>query len=192
MVEPDFSAILPVSADFLPRRADQSSWMGMYLRAGTATDDVRSSAVRSYDVLAETAASPAVVWRLLLDSRSWPAWSHIDELDVGRSSGLSSDGRDVVGAIRAFRVGKTVITERVSGLEPGRHFAYEGVESPHMADHQAAIDLHETPGGGTRIRWHGTYRARGIERWSSGRRVERVMRTMVTGLANHAAGQIGR
>ncbi|QXV55748.1 MxaD family protein [Amycolatopsis sp. TNS106] len=148
--------------------------------------------MRSYDVLAETVASPAVVWGLLLDSRSWPVWSHLDELDVGRSSGLSADGKDEVGAVRAFRVGRTVVTERISALKLRRRFAYEGVEGPHMADHRATVDLHEIPGGGTRIRWQGTYSPRGVARLSSERQVQRTMRNMVTGLANYAAAQIVR
>ncbi|EME61663.1 SRPBCC family protein [Amycolatopsis decaplanina] len=148
--------------------------------------------MRSYDVLAESAAPPAVVWALLLDPKMWPAWSHAGELDVSSSSGLSPDGRDGVGAIRAFRSGKAVIRERITGLTLGRRFAYEGLESPHMADHQATIDLHEIPGGGTRIRWQGTYSARGMGRWSSERQVQRTMSKIAIGLAEYASGQIVR
>ncbi|MFI9457040.1 SRPBCC family protein [Amycolatopsis sp. NPDC052450] len=143
--------------------------------------------VQSYDVLAQSAASPAVVWTLLLDPTSWPTWSHIDSLDTARSSGLSVDNRDGVGALRAFRVGRTVTTERITGLIPGRRFAYESVKSPQMADHSAAIDLLEVLGGGTQIRWHGTYSSRGIARWLSERQVQRVMQGMATGLADYAS-----
>ncbi|MGY6651441.1 SRPBCC family protein [Amycolatopsis sp. lyj-108] len=149
---------------------------------------MRSSAVRSYDVLAQSAAPTAVVWTLLLDPRSWPAWSHIDSLDLGGSSGLSVNNRDGVGAIRAFRVGRSVATDRITGLTPGRRFAYESVEHPQMADHSAVVDLLEVLGGGTQIRWHGTYSPRGMSRWTSERQVQRVMQGMATGLANHAAG----
>ena len=66
-------------------------------------------------------------------------------------------------------------------------FAYEGVENPHMSDYHAAVELHELPTGGTRIRWHGTYRARRGTRWFFHWYLRRFMRGMATGLAKHAA-----
>lgn len=144
--------------------------------------------MQSYDVLAQSAAQPDVVWTVLLDPRSWPAWSHIDSLDIGRSSGLSVNNRDGVGAVRAFRIGKVVTTERITGLTPGRRFTYESVENSQMADHGAAVDLLGVLGGGTQIRWHGTYSSRGVTRWFSERQVQRVMQGMATGLADYAAG----
>ncbi|MEU2688574.1 SRPBCC family protein [Streptomyces hygroscopicus] len=144
--------------------------------------------MQSYDVTADSAAPPDAVWTLLLNPRSWPEWSRIDALETGQSHGLSPDGRDGVGAIRAFRTGKSVTRERITALEPGRRFAYEGVENSNMADYRATVELHELPGGGTRIRWHGTYLARPGTRWVFQRYLRRFMQTMVTGLAEHAAG----
>ncbi|MFI6518071.1 SRPBCC family protein [Spirillospora sp. NPDC050679] len=144
--------------------------------------------MQSYDVTAETTASPVVVWALLLDPWSWPEWSPIDALQADRSRDLSSDGRDEVGATRAFRTGKAVTKERITVLDPRRRFAYEGVDNPRMADYRAAVELHESPGGGTRIRWHGTYRARRGRRWFFQWYLRRFMRRMATGLAEHAAG----
>ncbi|MFK0244115.1 SRPBCC family protein [Amycolatopsis azurea] len=149
-------------------------------------------AVRSYDVLAESTAPPAVVWALLLDPRTWPAWSGNGELDASRSARLSPHGRDEVGATRAFKAGRSVIRERITGLTPERRFAYETVESSQLADHQATVDLHEIPGGGTRIRWQGTYSVRGMGLRSSERQVQRAMTKTATGLAEYAAGQIVR
>lgn len=144
--------------------------------------------MQSYDVTAESTAPPATVWTLLLNPQSWPAWSRIDALETGQSRGLSSDGRDGVGAIRAFRTGKVVTKERITALEAGRRFAYEGVENPQMADYHAAVELHELPGGGTRIRWHGAYVARRGMRWVFQWYLRRFMQAMATGLAEHAAG----
>ncbi|MFC3453758.1 SRPBCC family protein [Amycolatopsis speibonae] len=100
------------------------------------------------------------MWALLLDPRTWPAWSGTGELDVSRSAGLSPDGCDEVGATRAFRAGRSVARERITSLTPGKRFAYETVENPQLADRRATVGLHEIPGGGTRIRWPGTYSAR--------------------------------
>ncbi|MFD4631152.1 SRPBCC family protein [Streptomyces sp. NPDC058284] len=143
--------------------------------------------MQSYDVTAESTAPPAAIWTLLLDPRSWPEWSRIDALETGRSSDLSPEGRDGVGATRAFRTGKVVTRERITGLEPERRFSYEGVGNPQMADYRATVELAELPDGGTRIRWHGTYVARrGMRRFFQWY-LSRFMRTMATGLAELAA-----
>ncbi|GAB2847247.1 SRPBCC family protein [Lentzea nigeriaca] len=143
---------------------------------------------QSYDVTAESAAPPSAVWALLLDPHSWPAWSRVDALETAQSAGLSSDGRDGVGAVRAFRTGKVVTKERITALEPERRFAYEGTENPQLTDYRAEVELEELPGGGTRIRWHGTYSARWGMRWFLRRYLRRFMRDMAAGLAGHAAG----
>ncbi|MCR6484590.1 SRPBCC family protein [Amycolatopsis sp. OK19-0408] len=143
---------------------------------------------QSYDVTAESTAPPEAVWALLLDAPSWPSWSRVDALEVSRSTGLSADGRDGVGAVRAFRTGKVVTLERITALEPERRFAYEGVENPQMTGYEAAVELTALSDGGTRIRWHGTYSARWGRRWLFERYLRGFMRTMATGLAQHAAG----
>ncbi|MEQ0563562.1 SRPBCC family protein [Amycolatopsis sp. NEAU-NG30] len=142
---------------------------------------------QSYDVTAESAAPPPAVWALLLDPHSWPDWSPIDALETAESSGLSPDRRDGVGAVRAFRTGKVVTRERITELEPERRFAYEGVENPQLSDYRAAIELTPRPGGGTSIRWHGTFSARWGMRWFLRRYLHRFMQTMAAGLAEHAA-----
>ncbi|UUV32929.1 SRPBCC family protein [Amycolatopsis roodepoortensis] len=151
-----------------------------------------SSGTQSYDVTAESPAPPAAVWALLLDARSWPVWSRVGSLEVAASQGLSADGRDGVGAVRAFRTGKTVTKERITALDPERRFSYEGVDVPVMVDYQASVDLCETPGGGTRIRWHGTYRVGKGNAWIFRWYLRRFMRDMATGLAAHAGSPVQR
>ncbi|WP_225727282.1 MULTISPECIES: SRPBCC family protein [unclassified Nocardia] len=141
----------------------------------------------SYDVTAVSAAPPAAVWGLLLDARSWPEWSRLDALESALSHDISPEGRDGVGATRAFRTGKVVTKERITSLDPLRRFAYEGVENPHMSDYRAAVELRETPEGGTHIHWHGTYFARGGMRWFFQWYLRRFMRSMAKGLAEYAA-----
>ena len=143
--------------------------------------------MQSYDVTSTSSAPPATVWALLLNAACWPEWSRIDELDVGQSQGLSADGRDAVGAIRAFRTGKLVAKERITALDAPHRFAYEGLDNPQMADYRAAIELRETPDGGTLIRWHGTYQARRGMRWFFQRYLRRYMKSMANELAKYAA-----
>ena len=124
-------------------------------------------------------APPSAVWALLLDAPGWPSWSRIDALEREQPAG--------VGAVRAFRTGKVVTKERITALEPGRRFAYEGAENPQLTDYRAAVELLGLPGGGTRIRWHGTYSARWGRRWFLRLYLRRFMQDMATGLAAHAA-----
>ena len=142
--------------------------------------------MQNYDVTATSEASPADVWRLLMDARSWPVWSAVDSLDTGRSSGLDPEGRDGVGAVRAFRTGRMVTGERLTGLEEERRLTYEDAFNPVMRNYQAVVELTPTSEGGTLIRWHGAYSTR----WGMGllmqRFMQRFMQRMADGLASHA------
>ena len=81
--------------------------------------------MQNYNVTATSEASPAVVWRLLLDARSWPVWSAVDSLDTERCTGLDPEGRDAIGAVRAFRTGWMVTGERLTGLDEEKQLTYE-------------------------------------------------------------------
>ncbi|MEV0678691.1 SRPBCC family protein [Actinosynnema sp. NPDC050436] len=128
------------------------------------------------------------MWALLLDARSWPTWTAIDALEPDRSAGLSDDGRDGVGATRAFRTGDVVTKERITALDPEREFRYEGVEIPFMSDYQATVELQELPGTGTRIHWHGTYSVAVAEMSETfPAYLQGFMQDMANGLAAQAA-----
>ncbi|WP_394618774.1 SRPBCC family protein [Lentzea sp. JNUCC 0626] len=139
-----------------------------------------------YDVTAESAASPSAVWTLLLDARSWPSWTPIDALEIGQSEGLSPDGRDGVGATRAFRTGDVVTKERITALDPERVFGYEGVENPFLSDYRATIELQESDGG-TRIHWRGEYVVAEEMREAFPAYLQEFMQGMANGLAEHSA-----
>ena len=141
----------------------------------------------SYDVTATSTAPSAAVWRLLVDARTWPTWSAVDALVPERSSGLDPDGRDAVGAIRAFRTGRMVTGERLTGLVEEKQLTYADAFNWALRDYRAVIDLTPTADGGTVIHWHGRYSAR----WGLGPLLNgvmrRTMRQMADGLAAHAA-----
>ncbi|MFC4909583.1 SRPBCC family protein [Actinomadura gamaensis] len=141
----------------------------------------------AYDVTVSTTAPPDVVWKLLLDAGTWPTWSPVDALVRERSLGLSSDGRDGVGTVRAYRTGRTVTTERLTELREERLFAYEGVHAAALRNYRARIELHREPDGGTRIRWHGEYEASWPASWFLPRYMRKFMARMAQGLASHAA-----
>ena len=112
--------------------------------------------MHSYDAEAVSSASPATIWRLLVDARTWPTWTPVDELVVERSSGLEADGgRSGVGTVQAFRTGDVVTCERITELVPER-LRYEDAVNFALHDYRAVVEL--TPReDGTVIRWRGTY-----------------------------------
>jgi hypothetical protein len=134
----------------------------------------------------ESSGAPSRLWSLLIDARSWPRWGTVDSLVLERSEGISPDGRDEVGAVRAFRTGRVVTSERLVELDPGRRFAYEDAENPFMKNLRAEILLSQKPAGGSVIRWHGSYEVPFGLHLALRRTMDRTMRRMAEGLARAA------
>lgn len=142
----------------------------------------------SYHVRSTTSAPPEIVWRLLVDGRSWPRWSSgLDELVEPRSSGLDPNGRDGVGSVRAFRTGRTVAAERIVELVENRRMTYEDVFNPALRDYRAEIHLEPGADGGTTISWRGSWHARPGVGWLMPFILPGVMQRMASDLSNHAA-----
>ncbi|MFJ4682976.1 SRPBCC family protein [Streptomyces sp. NPDC088789] len=143
--------------------------------------------MHTYDVTVTTGASPETVWKLLVDAASWPVWSTVDSLDTARSAGLDPGGDDGVGAVRAFRTGRTVTGERLTEKVAPRLLAYEDAFNASLRDYRARIELEPAPTGpGTVIHWHGTYRTGPLLRWFMPRHLQKFMQGMAEGLARHA------
>ncbi|MFI1917677.1 SRPBCC family protein [Nocardia sp. NPDC020380] len=135
-----------------------------------------------------TSAPVERVWGLLIDGRSWPRWaSGLDELVEGRSSGLDPLGRDGVGAVRAFRSGRSVTGERLTGVVEGRSISYEDAFNFALKDYRAVVELEVTTSGGTAIRWSGTYGMRAGVGWLMPFVLPKVMQRMADDLADYAA-----
>ncbi|MEY9862045.1 uncharacterized protein YndB with AHSA1/START domain [Catenulispora sp. GAS73] len=141
---------------------------------------------QSFDVTVRSKAPVSVIWALLLDAASWPVWSLVDSLERERSVGLDPEGRDGVGAVRAFRTGRMVTGERLTSVDPQRRLVYEDAFNPMMRDYQAAIETEPAPDGGTSIHWHGVYSTRWGLGWYMGPYLQRYMQKMADGLAAHA------
>jgi uncharacterized protein YndB with AHSA1/START domain len=140
----------------------------------------------SYDVEVRSPASRERIWALLVDATSWPKWGTVDELVAAKSANISSDGPDGVGAVRAFRTGRVVTSERIVALEPCRHFAYVDAENPYLRNYRAEIRLSPAAAGGTSIRWHGTYEVAFGMHLFIRPVMNRTMRRMAEGLARAA------
>jgi polyketide cyclase/dehydrase/lipid transport protein len=137
-------------------------------------------------VTARSKASVTVIWALLLDAATWPVWSCVDSLVRERSAGLDSDGRDGVGAVRAFRSGRMVTGERITMLEHERRLSYEDAFNPAMRNYQADIEIEQASDGGTSVHWYGAYSTRWGMGWLMRPYLQRYMQKMADGLASHA------
>ncbi|MEW1751768.1 SRPBCC family protein [Streptomyces angustmyceticus] len=142
--------------------------------------------MHTYDVTVTTGASPEVVWKLLVDAASWPLWSKVDSLDTTRSAGLDPGGDDGVGAVRAFRTGRTVTGERLTEKVEPRLLAYEGAFHTTMRNYHARIELKPTASSGTVIHWYGTYETSRLMGRVMPRYLQRFMQGMADGLARYA------
>lgn len=131
-------------------------------------------------------APATVIWALLLDAATWPVWSCVDSLVPEQSARLDPDGHDSVGAVRAFRSGRTVTGERITMLEPERRLSYEDAFNPMMRNYQADIEIEPASDGGTSIHWHGVYSTRWGMGWLMRPYLQRYMQRMANGLASHA------
>src|SRR5258708_11401843 len=112
-----------------------------------ATGQLRQGPCAPAEALSPSVAFPAVVWRLLLDARSWPVWSAVDSLDTERCTGLDPEGRDAIGAVRAFRTGWMVTGERLTGLDEEKQLTYEDAFNPVMRNYQADVEFTPTSDG---------------------------------------------
>ncbi|MFJ2738196.1 SRPBCC family protein [Streptomyces sp. NPDC087440] len=139
-----------------------------------------------YDVRVTTRATPETVWKLLVDAASWPLWSTVDSLDTTRSVDLDPGGDDRVGAVRAFRTGRTVTGERITEKVEQRLLAYEDAFNPSMHNYRARIELRPTASAGTAIRWYGEYETSRLLGWVMPRHLQKFMRGMAEGLARYA------
>ncbi|MEV7000910.1 SRPBCC family protein [Streptomyces sp. NPDC093982] len=142
--------------------------------------------MHKYDVTVTTSASPEIVWKLLVDAASWPLWSKVDSLDTTRSVGLDPGGDDGVGAVRAFRTGRTVTGERLTEKVEQRLLAYEDAFNSSMRNYHARIELIPTATSGTVIHWYGTYETSRLWALVMPRYLQKFMQGMAEGLARYA------
>jgi hypothetical protein len=140
--------------------------------------------VHAIRVEALSDAPPSVVYELLKDPSTWPAWSTFDaaELDtpgVDEPNGLGSVRLHVRGSVRGY--------DEVVELIPDRRFSYRHLRPLPVRDYRADVDLEPTATG-TTIVWAVRFRPRYLGTgwiWRIG--IRKMLAAMVAGLAAHAA-----
>jgi uncharacterized protein YndB with AHSA1/START domain len=124
------------------------------------------------------------VWELLDDSRSWPRWTPIDDVEI-----VAPRSGDAPGEVRMVRNGRYALRERIIERVPLRRLAYTVESGLGVRDYRAAISLASEGGGAaTQVDWHTTFAAKvpgfgGVYR----RALEKATRQFVDGLTEAAA-----
>jgi len=110
---------------------------------------------KSYDIVVRSAASPSVVFDVLVDGPGWARWTSLGHASYETEGEPAPHG---VGAIRLFGAGfGPKSREQVVTYEPDSAFAYVALSGPlPMTGYRAEVRL--TPdAGGTRIEWRGSF-----------------------------------
>jgi uncharacterized protein YndB with AHSA1/START domain len=139
--------------------------------------------LQEFRVAARVRAPVERVWELLDDSRSWPRWTPIDEVEI-----VVPRPGDGPGEVRIVRNGRYALRERFVERVPLRRLAYTVESGLGVRDYRAAISLTGEEGGtATQVDWHTTFAAKvpgfgGVYR----RALEKAARQFVAGLTEAA------
>ena len=137
-------------------------------------------ASQDIDIRSTASATPAQVWQLLGDSRTWPDWTPIESAQISRGAGG-------VGEVRTFRTGRVTVEEEVVERRAPERLSYVLIGGLAVRDYRADIDLSPT-GAGTEIRWHTTFEAKVPgSGWLYRRALAKATQAFVDGLVAHAA-----
>ena len=104
------------------------------------------------DVGAHTRASSDVVFALLVDGKTWPDWTPIEDFELEQAG----DPRTGVGEVRVFRRGRTLGRDQVVELVPKRRLAYVSLSGLPVRAYRAEIEL-QAIARGTAIRWRASF-----------------------------------
>jgi hypothetical protein len=139
---------------------------------------------REISVHAVTAAGADVVYELLADHTTWPAWSSIESVELERPGDPPPEG---VGAIRVNRRGRVTGRDQILELVPGRRLKYASLSGLPTRDYIGEVELSPAPGGGTAIHWHSSFlpKTPGTG-WILERGIRKFLDECVSGLAEYA------
>ena len=101
---------------------------------------------REIDIRVQTAASPEIVFDLLADGSTWPAWSPIESVELERPGSPTREG---VGAIRRNRRGRVTGRDELIEVVPPRRFAYRSLSGVPVRDYVGEVDVEPTATGST-------------------------------------------
>ncbi len=137
-------------------------------------------ASQDIDIHSTTTATPAQVWRLLGDSRTWPSWTPIEAASILERAGS-------VGEVRTFRTGRVTVKEEIVERHELKRLSYILLDGLAVRAYRADIDV-SVEGATTKIRWHTTFKAKVPgSGWLYRRALHKATQSFVDGLVVHAA-----
>ena len=115
--------------------------------------------MQRYSVTARSSADPSLVYKLLMDGQTWPAWMGVDSVATQHKDPgtRSSQDPERVGEVRRIQTGKYVNHEEITQLIPNSRFSYSILDGM-LHDYKGDVALTALPGGGTKIEWTGVFR----------------------------------
>ncbi len=150
--------------------------------------------MQKYSVTAQSSAGPAIVYGLLLNGQTWPAWMGVDSVETQRKNpdARSPHGADGVGDVRRIQTGKYVNHEEIVQLVPNSKFSYVILDGM-LHDYKGDVTLTAVAGGGTKIEWTGSFRMSvpGAA-WFMKLYLTRFMQRAVSRLARQAAQPVSK
>ena len=114
--------------------------------------------MQKYSVTAQSSADSSIVYELLIDGRTWPAWMGVDSVETQHKDPemRSPSDLDRVGDVRRIQTGKYVNHEKIVQLVPNTKFSYVILDGM-LHDYRGDVTLTILADGGTRIEWTGTF-----------------------------------
>lgn len=115
--------------------------------------------MQKYCVTAQSSASRSVVYQLLLDGQTWPAWMGVDSVQSQRKNPdmRLPDDPDRVGDVRRIQTGKYVNHEEIVQLVPNTKFSYTILDGM-LHDYKGEVTLTALAEGGTKIDLTGAFK----------------------------------
>lgn len=141
---------------------------------------------QSVEVVETASAPPEVVFALIADPATWPAWAGFESGELERPGPTEPFG---VGAIRRMRRGRTTGREEVVRYDEPNHYSYALLSGLPVKDYRGDVTL-EPVDGGTRITWRSTFQPKvPLTGWLWRRALHRFVGEIVGALVSHHAGR---
>lgn len=114
--------------------------------------------MQKYRVTAESNANPSLVYELLIDGQTWPAWMGVDSVETQLEDldGRSPHDVNRVGDVRRIQTGKYVNHEKIVQLVPDTQFSYIILDGM-LDDYKGNVTLTALAEDRTKIEWTGTF-----------------------------------